>query len=249
MDAVEDNMWWYRALHARVLDMLSDPLWLGARVLDAGCGTGGFLRRLGMMAPSMARAGLEYNAAAAARAALKSGAAVTSGSINALPFAEASFDAVVSLDVLSHRAVDPSLALAELRRVLRPGGMLLLNLPAYAWMRSTHDERVHNDRRFTVSGARRLLRGAGFAEVRGRYWNGLLFPLMALQRKVLARGEMSGSDVQHFAPWLDRSLHAVTQAERAMAHAGLRLPFGGSILLTARRPEHEALPPPSSTSS
>lgn len=236
MDAVEDGMWWYRALHARVIDTLCDQPEPFGRVLDAGCGTGGFLRRLGLAQPVLARFGLEYNPQAAVRAALKSSAPIASGSINDLPFEAGSFDAAVSLDVLCHRAVDPAQALAELRRVLRPGGLLLLNLPAYDWMKSAHDERVHNDRRFTATAARALLRQAGFERVSARYWNGLLFPLMALQRKVLARGESAASDVQPFQPWLDTALHTVTRLERAITRTGLPLPFGGSILLTARRP-------------
>ncbi|WP_431269391.1 class I SAM-dependent methyltransferase [Dankookia sp. P2] len=118
MDAVEDGMWWYRALHAQVLDALDSVRPGHGRLLDAGCGTGGSSRGCGRERPDQPAAGLEYNPAAAARAEAKSGVPVAAGTINAMPFADASFSVVVSLDVLSHAAVDPERALAEMLRVL-----------------------------------------------------------------------------------------------------------------------------------
>ncbi|MDB5414060.1 MAG: class SAM-dependent methyltransferase, partial [Rubritepida sp.] len=85
MDAVEDRMWWYRAMHGHALQAL-EPLPTGARVLDAGCGTGGFLARLRAARPDAELFGLEYADAAAARAATKAGVHVAGGTVNALPF-------------------------------------------------------------------------------------------------------------------------------------------------------------------
>ncbi|MBX9697944.1 MAG: class I SAM-dependent methyltransferase [Acetobacteraceae bacterium] len=240
MDAVEDAMWWYRALHARVLDALGARPWPRDRpLLDAGCGTGGFLARLRAAEPGIAAEGLEYHPPAAARARAKSGWPVAVGSVNAMPFADAGFGAVVSLDVLCHAAVDPAAALAEMARVLAPGGLIVLNLPAYAWLLSAHDARVHNARRFTAGQARGLLAAAGLVEIRAGYWNTLLLPLMVAQRKILARDAAapeSRSDVAPFSPWADRTLHAVTAAERRLARPFGGLPAGGSIIATARRP-------------
>ena len=229
MDAAEDRMWWYRALHTRLCDALGQTQ---PRVLDAGCGTGGFLAFLARRRPNLSRFGVEWDQAAAQRARSKSGAAIIRGSVNALPFGDASFDAVVSADVLCHDAVDPATAAAELWRVLRPGGRLVVNLPAYQWLLSAHDRRVRNVRRFTAAGAAALLREAGFRDVRVQYWNAFLLPLMAVQRKILARGN-AVSDVAPFPPWLDAMFHGMTRLER-------RLPFpppaGGSVLATAEKP-------------
>jgi len=234
MDDVEGRMWWYRALHTRIADALDG---ISGRVLDAGCGTGGLLARLRGQ-PGVTLYGLEYDAAAAPRAAAKSAARVVRGSINALPFADASFAAVVSADVLCHGAVDPAAALAELRRVLAPGGRLVLNMPAYQWLLSAHDHQVHNVRRTTARALARDLSAAGFANVRARYWNALLLPLMIVQRKLLARsGADSGktvSDVAAFPPIIDATFHALTALERRL---GLPLPAGGSVLAIAHKPE------------
>ena len=196
------------------------------------CGTGGFLAVLQAQRPDLIRVGVEWNATAAPRARAKSQAAIARGSVNNLPFAAGSFDAAVSADVLSHAAVDPHAALAELSRVLRPGGRLVLNLPAYQWLLSSHDREVHNVRRFTARSATALLRHAGFHRLRISYWNGLLLPLMILQRKILTRGN-SVSDVAQFPPWLDVTFRGMTQLER---HLPAALPFGGSILTIAEKP-------------
>lgn len=239
MDAAEAGMWWYRALHAHVISALAaaEPAQIGqaAGLLDAGCGTGGLLSRIRQALPALPATGLEYFPAAAARAGVKAGVPVATGTVNALPFADASFGAVVSLDVLSHAAVEPAVALAEFARVLAPGGLLVVNLPAFGWLHSAHDIRVQNARRFTASGLRMLLATAGLAGIRTCYWNALLLPLMVVQRKILARAPHHGSDVAPFSPWLNRTLHGVTVAERRLMAAGLHFPAGGSILATASK--------------
>ena len=232
MDAVEDGMWWYRALHTRVLQALRRPR---GRVLDAGCGTGGFLARLKAAWPEADATGLEYDPGAAARARAKSGVFVADGSVLTMPFADASFEAVTSMDVLCHAAVEPAAALAEMRRVLAPGGRLVLNLPAFQWLLSAHDHRVHNVRRFTASEAARMLTDAGFHGVTTHYWNGLLLPLMVLQRKVMASAPEGQSDVVAFPPWQDRMLFGITEVERQLARLQLRMPAGGSVLAIATR--------------
>lgn len=228
-------MWWYRALHLRVLDALHRRPGTPGALLDAGCGTGGLLRRLAGKS-TRALVGLDFNPEAARRAGAKSGALTTGGDANRLPFADASFGALVSLDVLCHRALDPAAALAEFHRVLKPGGALVLNLPAFEWLHSTHDIRVHNARRFTADQARALLKDAGFTAIEARYWNALLLPLMVLQRKILKSDVADKSDVAPFPPWLDAMLYAVTGLERMLARIGLRYPAGGSVLITATRP-------------
>jgi SAM-dependent methyltransferase len=232
MDEAEDRMWWYRALHARLAAQLGP---IRGLVLDAGCGTGGFLALLGRVRPDLVRVGVEWDAGAAVRAREKSGAPVARGSVNTLPFRDAAFQAVISADVLCHDAVDPVAALAEFRRVLVPGGRLVLNMPAYAWLSSAHDVRVRNARRVTRTELAGWLHQAGFVAPRLSHWNALLLPLMIVQRKLLARGP-AASDVAPFPPWLDAWFFGVTDLERRLP---VRLPFGGSVIAVARSPEPE----------
>jgi hypothetical protein len=127
--------------------------------------------------------------------------------------------------------------LQEFRRCLRPGGLLVLNLPAYQWMLGEHDLAVHNVRRYTARGVAKLLGSAGFTEILTSYWNTILFPLMALKRKLGRRGEgKPSSDVVLMPAPVERLFSAIVAFEASLLGAGLRLPFGGSVLATAMRP-------------
>ncbi len=230
MDQAEGHMWWYRALHGSLLAALEG---VEGRILDVGCGTGGFLAALRRARPDVAAVGVEYAEGAARAAIRKSGALIVRGSANALPFQPAQFDAAITADVLCHAAVDPGVALAEIGRVLRPGGLLVVNMPAFRWLHSTHDRRVHNARRVTARELHDWLAEAGFVSVETHYWDGLLLPLMVLHRKILARSDAAPSDVGAFPDWLDASLYGVAEMERRL---GIRLPAGGSVLAAAHRP-------------
>lgn len=238
MDRVEGEMWWYRALHARVVACLGRfPGPASRPLLDAGCGTGGLLARLAAAFPERDLVGADVAAEAVRRARRKvPQARLTVASVSALPFDGASFGALVSCDVLCHRLVDEAAALAEFRRVLAPGGTLVLNLPAHEWLRSAHDERVHNARRYDRRRLASLLEGAGFVVRALRHWNALLLPLMILQRKVLARGSEARSDVALMPPPVEAMFRAVTGVEGMLARVGVRFPAGGSLLAVAERP-------------
>jgi len=223
-------MWWYRGLRALAVQELARPLGKvdSGPVLDAGCGTGGMLARLGARA-----VGVEYDAEAAELATRKSGRPVACGSVNEMPFVDGALAAYVSLDVLCHGGVDPERAASEARRCLKPGAIALFNLPAYGWLLSAHDRRVHNVRRFSRSQARALLAGCGFKVLKASYWNTLLFPLMLLHR--VTERDDAPSDVRDFPRWLDSMFSAALALERAAIRIGLSLPFGGSLLIVAER--------------
>jgi SAM-dependent methyltransferase len=232
LNAVEDEMWWFRGNHANLLTAFrtrAERLPAGP-VLDAGCGTGGLLRSLVAAAPDAALVGLDFAMPAAAVAATKSGHPVAVGSVNALPFDDEAFAAVFSMDVLCHRGVDQATALAEAHRCLAPGGVLVINLPAYRWMLSTHDERVHNVRRYTRAEVVAMLKEGGFPSISASYWNTFLFPLMVLKRKILG-GE--DSDVHPFPAAVELLFRCVLGFERLLMRLGVRLPFGGSIFAVA----------------
>ncbi len=189
---------------------------------------------LGQERPPRDWTGIEIDGQAARLAQAKSGCVIAAASIEALPFSDAAFDVVVSADVLSHGMVEPERALAELSRALALGGCLILNLPSYKWLLSRHDRAVRNVRRFTAGEVKALLARHGFADIRTTYWNTLLFPLMALSRLLPGRGAAK-SDVMEYPAGLDAIFSGALAIERSLLKLGVRLPFGGSLLVTARK--------------
>lgn len=236
LDRSEDRMWWFAGLHRNLL-MLSRRVGQGAgsTILDAGCGTGGFLARLAASDPERAAFGVELDPGACARAAAKSARPVCAGSVNQLPFGDRSFAAIVSADVLCHEGVDERRALQQFHRCLEDPGWLILNLPAYGWMFSRHDAAVSNVRRYTKSGLSRLLCAFGFRPVYLSYWNALLFPLMVLTRKLVPGNDRAGSDVMIYPRPVDLLCRSAAAVETRLLQAGIRLPFGGSILAIAAK--------------
>ncbi|HET7595146.1 MAG TPA: class I SAM-dependent methyltransferase [Stellaceae bacterium] len=236
--AAEERMWWFRGLHDNLAAALAGAAAAPVRtVLDAGCGTGGLLLRLARARPDATLIGIDIDLGAVAAARGKSGCAVCVGSVAALPFIDRSFDAILSADVLCHRGVDERAALAGFRRCLKPGGALVLNLPAYRWLYSAHDAAVDNVRRYGRVELHDMLAAAGFAGIRSFYWNSFLFPLMVLRRKLWRRGGADPrSDVALLPAAVERVFAAIMALEHRLLRAGAALPFGGSILAIAVRP-------------
>ena len=238
LDRLEDRMWWFAANHRNLLTLswLLVPLKAGGQpILDAGCGTGGFLVQLAARYPDRSLFGLDADALACRRAAAKSAQPVCVGSINALPFPEGVFAAVFSVDVLCHSAVDQRSAVVQFRRCLADNGWLVINVPAYGWMLSRHDAAVHNVRRYTRKGLRRLLEAAGLRVVYSTYWNAVLFPVMVITRKVLRKRGGESSDVTEYPRLIDLLCRAVTACETTLLRRGWRLPFGGSVIAIATK--------------
>ncbi|MFN3875684.1 MAG: class I SAM-dependent methyltransferase [Flavobacteriales bacterium] len=233
MDALEGSLWWYRGLRALVLQELQRRRPAIGDLLDAGCGTGGMLQAIGQAYPGARLQGIDLSPAACAFARRKTGAQVALGSINALPYPDASFDVLVSLDVLGY-PMDRPATLRGFARVVKPGGLVVVNVAAYQWMLSYHDRAVGQVKRFSRSEAGGLLREAGLQVLRATFWNTLLFPLMVLKRKVLPAPE--ASDVAALHPAVDKLFGACLAAERRLISFGAGLPFGGSLLLVAQRP-------------
>jgi SAM-dependent methyltransferase len=229
-------MWWFAALHANLLLVYRQAAGAGEtrQLLDAGCGTGGFLSQIAAEHPGRLAVGLDAEPVACVRAAAKSGQPVCAGSVNALPFADTAFGVVFSADVLCHAGVDEQAALAQFHRCLADNGVLVLSLPAYQWLMSRHDLAVSNVRRYTRSGIARLLEEAGFRVVFAGYWNMLLFPMMVLARKLLP-GNGRASDVKPYSAPVEAVCRAAMAIERPLLRRGVVLPFGGSVIAVATK--------------
>lgn len=236
MHALEQQFWWYRALHSIILERLQQlHLPNNATLLDAGCGTGGLLQKLRSAFPTLNLIGLEYHPTGIALLKQLSNIPIVNGNINTLPFADGSIDIITLTDVLYHQNINPQMCLAECWRVLKPHGAILVNVSAYNWMQSAHDRQVHTRERYTATSLCNQLENAGFIVGHVGYWNSLLFPLMALHR--LTAGRMkSGSDVETLPAWLDNLLFRIIRCEQFLQRHHLHLPFGGSVWARATKP-------------
>jgi len=223
----EDRHWWFVGRRRLVTDLLRRSGARG-RILDLGCCTGGVLQPLGDFGSAI---GLDP-APEAAVYCRRRGLAMAVGSGLELPFADASFDAILALDVIEHVADDVAL-LREARRVLRPGGALVVTVPALPWLWSAHDDVNRHFRRYTRATLHRSLRSGGFRPVKVSYYNALLLPL-AMARKVIHR--IGGSDEHHLED-LPAPLNATLRAILSMEGAAIRrrdLPIGASLIAAAR---------------
>jgi len=235
MFAVEDRHWWYVGVRREVERWLGDlrpadggPL----RILDAGCGTGGLLARL--RTPGW-RAGVEISSLGILLARTRRGGVLAQASVAALPFADETFDAVVSIDVLCHAGVEEKQAVEEAARVLRPGGRLLVQVPAFDWLRGEHDAAVWTKRRYRRQEITKLLSGAGLVSRRSAYRNSLLFPMAAIAR-LAKRGKVNRegarSDVRAVPAPLNLLLSGVLALERRLR---VPFPFGLSVFCVGEK--------------
>lgn len=208
----------------------------GTPVLDVGCGTGSMVPVLGLAGRVVG-----VDAYLPALRHLR-GAVPVGGNLLALPFADATFGIVGCFDVLYHRAVaDVPVALAEMHRVCRPGGLVVITDSACPALMSAHDVAFHGARRFGLPDLAARVRDAGFSVLHGSYYHTMLFPAAAARRLASrARGAGHGgratgrSDLARAPRWLNQSLVGLYRFESALA-ARYRLPFGLSLVVVARR--------------
>jgi len=236
MYEAEETQWWYAGMRAISLSLLAAEWPDGAaesrRILDAGCGTGNNLAHLRRFGKTV---GVDLSDEAL-RFCRSRGVAATRGSLLSLPFPDGSFDAVTSFDVLYHRWVaDDREAVREIVRVMKPGGLFLVRVPALKMLWGAHDEAVHSRHRYTRGEVRRLLEDAGLEVARLTYANTLLFPVVAVRRTLDRLLHRHGSDVGFLPPpmeWTFRNLLGIEA--RLVRH--LPLPIGASVFALARKP-------------
>ncbi|MDX6728163.1 MAG: hypothetical protein QOK49_2968 [Baekduia sp.] len=225
MFAADEHHWWYRG-RRRVLRAVLDglPLTDGARILDAGCGSG---RTLDELADYGRVCGIDLSEESFAATAAR-GHEVVLAPVEELPFLAETFDLITCLDVLEHTA-DDLRSLRELRRVLRPGGALVLTVPAYPRLWSVHDEVNLHYRRYTRRSLRAAATRSGWAVQASTHFNSVLVPVAAAVR-ILHRRTHGGSELSLTPRALDATLELPLRAEAFAVRRGLRLPVGLSLL-------------------
>lgn len=234
MYRLEDIYWWYIARRQLAVEVLaretagrSDAL-----ILDVGCGTGSNLASFDRIGRAI---GIDASPEALSFCRNRGVETVALSAVERLPFPDATFDVVSAMDVLEH--VDDDLAaLAELRRVLKPEGLLLATVPAYGFLWSEHDEALKHRRRYTAHELRNKLTLTDFGVERTSYFiTSLFFPILAmrLHQGLFKKSTHPQTSVRLLPGWINRSLIALLGVERR-AFRRINLPFGVSIVALAR---------------
>jgi SAM-dependent methyltransferase len=238
MFEAEERQWWYAGQRAVALALL-EP-WARERrllLLDAGCGTGYNLMALARFGPTL---GIDLSQEAISFCRER-GVRAVRGSVLRLPFRAEAFDAVTSFDVIYHDWVgDDRAAVAEMARVLSPGGALLVRVPALELLRGAHDAEVLTRRRYTLGELRALVAGCGLRVQRSTYCNSLLFPLLLARRTLDRLLGRHGSDVGFLPPPLESLFRRAMELEAFCVRRGLRFPVGASAVVLATKPRASA---------
>ena len=190
MAELDQRHWWYRArrevLGALIRRRAAPPP--GARVLEIGCGTGHNLAMLGEFGEVEA---IEVDPAARTLAEDRLRKPVGSAPLPELAgVPERMFDLIGTFDVIEH-IVDDHAAIAAIAARLKPGGKLVMTVPAHPWMWSAHDVVNHHRRRYSKDGLTKLITGSPLKLETIGYFNSLLFPVAIAARLV---GKLTGKD-------------------------------------------------------
>lgn len=238
MREVEDTHWWYvgrrriiSSFVKRICDELRAEGNAEPRILDIGCGTGGNLKTLSSFGKAE---GVDISREALDFCRARGLENVREGAAETLPYAGDSFDLVTALDVVEHLDDDVA-GLREMRRVLRPGGRLLLFVPAFMFLWGVQDDISHHRRRYTLPELRRKLEQAGMKVERASYANITFFgPIMVGRLFMRLTGLRPASENNINVSALNGFLERVFGSESRWLNKR-KFPFGVSIICAARR--------------
>ena len=235
MFRVEQSHWWYtgrrRILTRFIEDICRRVTDRRPRILDVGCGTGANLLMLSQYGDAE---GVDVSEDALAFCRERGLDKVKLGAAEALPYEDGTFDLVTALDVVEH--LDDDLAgLREMRRVLRPGGRVLLFVPTFMFLWGLQDDVSNHRRRYRLPELRRVLEQAGFEIERTTYANITFFLPILLARKLMrVTGVKSESENNINVSALNGLLGSVLSAESVVLRF-MNIPFGVSGLCVARK--------------
>jgi len=229
MAELDERHWWYRARRDILADLIRRKIKLppNPRILEIGCGTGHNL----MMLQRFGRVdGVEIDPAARLIASGRLGQSVKDAPLPALAGVETrAYDLVAILDVLEHVEEDRE-ALVSIAERLKPGGRILITVPAHPWMWSAHDEVNHHKRRYTRRSLAAVVKAAGLKLEMMSWFNSLLFPLAATARAIGRVTGKSDSDDSMPPAFVNAVLERLFGIER---YALGRLPFPPGVSLVA----------------
>lgn len=234
MYELEESHWWYKGLRGLLYYTIGK--YLGSKkdisVLDAGCGTGYNLK---CMKERYLVSGVDISDLAIDYCRKRGIDSVKRASVSNLPFDGSTFDLVMSFDVLCHKAVgDDTKAIGEMARVLKKGGILALNLPAFRHLMRSHDIKAHNSRRYTAMEITDKLRENDLKVLRVTYHKAFLYPVALLLSLVSRLTRSKESDLGKVNKLLNMVMYGLAKADNAVA-VSAGLPFGTSIFCIAKK--------------
>lgn len=246
----ENSHWWFRWRYDLITKLVTSLRQDDSfRILDAGCGTGQMTKHLSAIGDAF---GLDSAHEAVSFAQSRGVRRLVRGSITAPPFADGSFDCVLALDVIEHVDDDMGI-LTSLFKIIKPGGHLIITVPAFDALWSEHDEINHHKRRYRAPQLRLLIQEAGFDIERVTYCNTVFYLPVLLTRKAKnawraiarRRGQRNRplqSDLGDYPRPINHALYSLMRAETRLMDR-VDMPFGVSILAVARRPLEPELAP------
>ncbi|AGW89120.1 methyltransferase [Ralstonia pickettii DTP0602] len=234
MAETEACHWWFRGRREIVATILSGlALPRNASILEIGAGTGGNLEMLSRFG-NVSAVEMDGTALRLAREKALGACDIRSGRCpDDMPFAEHSFDLVCLLDCLEHIADDAG-SLDCAARMLKPGGAVLITVPAYQWLWSAHDVFLHHQRRYSRRSLHALATRCGMRVQRMSYFNTLLFPLAVVARisdRLSGNQKAMGAGLPPHP--VNHALHRLFSSERHWLARG-SLPFGISLMAIMR---------------
>lgn len=233
MADLERDHWWFQGRRAVVLDMLSRYAKPAARAIDIGLGTGYHAKIL--LDNGYEVDGVEPSSEAVAFARkIAPAARIIQSPFPSDQIPSGAYDVAIMTDVLEHLPDDDA-ALRDLHRILAPGGVAIITVPAFRFLWTAHDERAHHFRRYRRGELERLIRASGLQADVLSYYNFFLFPLVAgvrLLGYLLPKSDKS--DFEKTPGFLNGFLAALFSAEKYLLRA-IPLPWGVSLIAVVRK--------------
>lgn len=231
MRELEDHYWWFVSRRRMAFSLMRRHAPEGL-TLDLGCGTGAVMAELQTDRPAI---GIDLSGTALEFAAERGIEGLVKADAQALPLLTSSFAALITLDTLEHVPNDVASA-AEIARILRPGGVAIINVPAFRWLWGPHDVALMHCRRYKRSELVRLLEDAGLTVEFSSYGVFFLFPVVLAIRLMDRVARREPKVVLPEVPeWANRFLiQMMGWEEKIMRH--VPLPWGSSVVALARKP-------------
>lgn len=235
---LECGHFWFQNRNDLIIYALNRYFPTARTFCEIGCGTGFVLMKVANARPELKTVGIELypNALTFAQSRLPQGEFLQADA-RQLPYVE-EFDVVAALDVLEHLDED-ELVLRNMWQCLKPGGSVMITVPAHNWLWSTHDEMACHKRRYSNSELRSKIEKAGFRLIRMTSFVSFLLPLMFISRVISRWGEgrENQEPVQEFqlSKRLNLVLGGICAVERVLIRRGINFTYGGSLLCIAQK--------------